>query len=72
MYSITSGTLCEYSLNVQVPQPFNDPPRLTAQETASLAVRFCFLWFVANWSINAALAYTSVASTTVLSSMSGE
>lgn len=46
--------------------------RLTSEETARLAAYFCFLWFAANWTLNAALAYTSVASATVLSSMSGE
>ncbi|KAF9229409.1 hypothetical protein BS17DRAFT_771414 [Gyrodon lividus] len=45
--------------------------RLTPGETAKLAFYFCFLWFIANWALNAALAYTSVASATVLSSTSG-
>lgn len=49
----------------------NETLQLTSRETAWLAFYFCFLWFVANWSLNAALAYTSVASATVLSSMSG-
>ncbi|KAG6337321.1 hypothetical protein ID866_1746 [Astraeus odoratus] len=49
----------------------NEDSRLTPQDTAWLALQFCFLWFVANWSLNAALAYTSVASATVLSSTSG-
>ncbi|SGZ28362.1 BQ5605_C027g10322 [Microbotryum silenes-dioicae] len=48
----------------------NDPP-LTIRETASLALLFCGLWFSANWSMNASLGYTSVSSTTILSSMSG-
>ena len=43
---------------------------LTPEETAKLSLYFCFLWFAANWTLNAALAYTSVASATVLSSMS--
>ncbi|KAF9240884.1 hypothetical protein BU15DRAFT_87457 [Melanogaster broomeanus] len=51
--------------------PSKDNDRLTAEETAKLALYFCFLWFIANWALNAALAYTSVASATVLSSMSG-
>lgn len=42
------------------------------EETVKLALGFCFLWFIANWTLNAALAYTSVASATVLSGMSGE
>lgn len=46
-------------------------PPLTVHETVKLAFVFCFLWFIANWSINASLDYTSVASTTILSSLSG-
>ncbi|TRM65685.1 hypothetical protein BD626DRAFT_190629 [Schizophyllum amplum] len=46
-------------------------PPLTTQETAKLASVFCFFWFIANWTVNASLDYTSVASTTILSSMSG-
>lgn len=45
---------------------------LTPEETAKLAAYFCFLWFVANWALNVSLAYTSVASATVLSSMCGK
>lgn len=54
------------------PSPVNqvDGP-LTTKETAKMALGFCFLWFIANWTLNAALAYTSVASSTVLSGMSG-
>ncbi|KAJ6503418.1 vacuolar membrane protein [Mycena vitilis] len=46
-------------------------PPLTIRETARLAFVFCFLWFIANWAVNASLDYTSVASATILSSMSG-
>ncbi|KAG8991142.1 hypothetical protein FRB94_014778 [Tulasnella sp. JGI-2019a] len=49
----------------------DDLPPLTTRETAQLASIFCFFWFVANWSVNASLDYTSVASSTILSSMSG-
>jgi len=45
---------------------------LTTQETAKLALMFSFFWFIANWSVNASLDFTTVASATVLSSMSGE
>ncbi|GAA5825591.1 hypothetical protein JCM11251_000300 [Rhodosporidiobolus azoricus] len=48
----------------------SDPP-LTIRETAELALLFCGLWFCANWAMNAALGYTSVSSTTILTSMSG-
>lgn len=54
----------------QIPTEGNLPP-LTTKETARLALIFCFFWFVANWAVNASLDYTSVASATVLSSMSG-
>ncbi|KAK4051247.1 hypothetical protein OIV83_003069 [Microbotryomycetes sp. JL201] len=47
-----------------------DPP-LTVRQTAAVALMFCGLWFFANWSMNASLAFTSVSSTTILSSMSG-
>ncbi|KAJ3477197.1 hypothetical protein NLI96_g10630 [Meripilus lineatus] len=46
-------------------------PPLTTTETAKLALYFCLLWFVANWALNTSLGYTSVASATILSSMSG-
>ncbi|KAJ6610110.1 hypothetical protein B0H10DRAFT_2062145, partial [Mycena sp. CBHHK59/15] len=49
----------------------DDVPPLTIRETARLAFIFCFLWFIANWAVNASLDYTSVASATILSSMSG-
>ncbi|KAH8102492.1 hypothetical protein BXZ70DRAFT_928732 [Cristinia sonorae] len=49
----------------------DDLARLTVRETAHLAAWFCLLWFIANWSQNASLGYTSVASATILSSMSG-
>ncbi|CEP19559.1 hypothetical protein [Parasitella parasitica] len=45
--------------------------KLTTMETAKLSLAFCFLWFSANYTTNASLAYTSVASSTILSSMSG-
>lgn len=44
---------------------------LTTIQIAQLASAFCFLWFVANWSVNASLKYTSIGSSTVLSSTSG-
>lgn len=45
--------------------------KLGARETASLALTFSLLWFIANWSVNASLGYTSVASTTILTTTSG-
>ncbi|KAI8048383.1 hypothetical protein BDF22DRAFT_703093 [Syncephalis plumigaleata] len=44
---------------------------MSFQEIASLSAKFCILWFLANWSQNASLAYTSVASSTVIGSTSG-
>lgn len=54
------------------PNLASDLPPLTIRETMKLALIFCFFWFIANWSVNASLNYTSVASATILSSMSGE
>jgi solute carrier family 35 protein F5 len=48
-----------------------DVAPLTTHQTSNLALEFCFLWFLANWTLNASLAHTSVASVTVLTSMSG-
>ncbi|KAG9314464.1 hypothetical protein JVU11DRAFT_5261 [Chiua virens] len=44
---------------------------ITPEETAKLAIYFGIMWFAANWALGIALACTSVASATVLSSMSG-
>ena len=46
-------------------------PPMTTKQTAQLACAFCLLWFIANWSLNVALELTSVASATILSTMSG-
>lgn len=46
-------------------------PPLTMRETAVEAMKFCFLWFVANYFSNAALQYTNVPSFTIISAMSG-
>ncbi|KAI8331449.1 hypothetical protein EDC96DRAFT_527187 [Choanephora cucurbitarum] len=45
--------------------------KLSTIETIQLSFAFCLLWFLANYTTNASLAYTSVASSTILSSMSG-
>ncbi|KAF9434987.1 hypothetical protein BGZ76_007095 [Entomortierella beljakovae] len=44
---------------------------LTHWEIAEVSFAFCILWFAANWATNASLAYTTVASSTILASMSG-
>lgn len=43
---------------------------LTVKETAFLSSQFCVLWFLANVLSNASLSYTSVASSTILTSTS--
>ncbi|CAG8500494.1 6829_t:CDS:2 [Funneliformis caledonium] len=48
-----------------------DDENLSTRQIAKLGFTFCMLWFAANWSTNASLAYTSVASSTILSSTSG-
>ncbi|KAG9068551.1 hypothetical protein KI688_010826 [Linnemannia hyalina] len=48
-----------------------DDQPLTHREIAELSFTFCILWFAANWATNASLAYTTVASSTILASMSG-
>jgi solute carrier family 35, member F5 len=58
--------------NHPVIEDTTDLPPLTEYETAKLASVFCFYWFLANWTVNASLEYTSVASATILSSMSGQ
>ncbi|KAJ3748240.1 hypothetical protein EV360DRAFT_97753 [Lentinula raphanica] len=55
----------------RVPSENSELPQLTVRETANLAFVFCFIWFAANWTLNASLDYTSVASATILSSTSG-
>ncbi|KAI8374741.1 uncharacterized protein BYT42DRAFT_615869 [Radiomyces spectabilis] len=45
--------------------------KLSTTETVKLSFAFCILWFFANYTTNASLAYTSVASSTILASMSG-
>ncbi|RKP07778.1 hypothetical protein THASP1DRAFT_16580 [Thamnocephalis sphaerospora] len=48
-----------------------DERRMTLGEIAQVSAKFCVLWFAANLMQNASLAYTSVASSTVMSSTSG-
>ena len=44
---------------------------LTLPEIAKLSLEFCFIWFVANYFVAACLEYTTVASSTILTSTSG-
>jgi solute carrier family 35 protein F5 len=47
-------------------------PKLTIRETAVVAAWWSAVWFLANWSLNASLAWASVASVTILSSTTSE
>ncbi|CAG8960209.1 hypothetical protein HYFRA_00012726 [Hymenoscyphus fraxineus] len=44
--------------------------QLNVPETARLSLEFAFLWFISNYLVAACLEYTSVASSTILTSMS--
>ncbi|KAI7362255.1 hypothetical protein KC354_g7433 [Hortaea werneckii] len=44
---------------------------LTLPETAWLSLEFCFIWFIANYFVAACLEYTTVASSTILTSTAG-
>ncbi|KAJ2910128.1 hypothetical protein GGI21_001176, partial [Coemansia aciculifera] len=46
-------------------------PKLTVNETVKLGMSFCGLWFAANVTQNASLAYTTVANSSILCSTSG-
>ncbi|KXN89921.1 hypothetical protein AN958_04925 [Leucoagaricus sp. SymC.cos] len=48
-----------------------DLPPLSLRETAEIGFTFCWLWFIANWAINAALNYTTVTSSAIIASTSG-
>nr|OQO17985.1 hypothetical protein B0A51_12027 [Rachicladosporium sp. CCFEE 5018] len=45
-------------------------PQLSLHETSRLALEFCLLWFAANYFVSACLSYTTVASSTILTSTS--
>ncbi|KAJ5160015.1 uncharacterized protein N7482_007019 [Penicillium canariense] len=51
--------------------PDNLNARLGLRATAKLSMEFCLLWFVANYFAMACLEYTTVGSTTILTSTSG-
>lgn len=56
---------------VTLAYPEDTLPRLTSRETIRLGISFCILWFAANITQNASLAYTSVANSSILCSTSG-
>ncbi|KAK6416004.1 hypothetical protein LTR95_017510 [Oleoguttula sp. CCFEE 5521] len=52
-------------------QPTSRPStQLSLHETSRLALEFCLLWFAANYFVSACLSYTTVASSTILTSTS--
>lgn len=75
---VGSGSPCAIQANEEATleqgsiqsQEGGEPP-LSHREIAELSFAFCILWFAANWATNASLAYTTVASSTILASMSG-
>lgn len=56
--------------NLEAGTHANRKKRLTLYETIKLSAEFCILWFTANLVTNASLAFTSVASQTILSTTS--
>ncbi|KAG9017782.1 hypothetical protein FRB93_004593 [Tulasnella sp. JGI-2019a] len=69
-YTSTTPFLDPESSPSPPPTPADLPP-LTTRETARLASMLGLFWFLSNWTFNAALGFTSVASVTILQSMSG-
>ncbi|KAK0257358.1 hypothetical protein B0A54_07243 [Friedmanniomyces endolithicus] len=53
-----------------IPAGQTSSTKLSLPETARLSLEFCFLWFLANYFIAACLEYTTVASSTILTSTS--
>lgn len=53
-----------------MPTSADDNEPLSLQATARLSLEFCILWFVANYFVSACLQYTTVASSTILTSTS--
>ncbi|CDH56923.1 yml018c-like protein [Lichtheimia corymbifera JMRC:FSU:9682] len=69
-----SKAVTEEAVSMHQISPMDQPcedDKLKPIETMYLALSFCFLWFIANYVTNASLAYTSVGSSTILSSTSG-
>ena len=59
------GPALSFSGDTQPPEGI-----LSVPETAKLSLEFCLLWFIANYLVAACLEYTSVASSTILTSTS--
>lgn len=58
--------------DIEEPLSLAPHDKLTIRETAEVAAWWSAVWFLANWSLNAALAFASVASVTILSSVTSE
>lgn len=70
-YEVVSRSSIEGGHNYSLDNEAIQQIPLTQRQLLRLGLEFCLLWFGANWTSNASLAYTTVASSTILSSMSG-
>ncbi|BEI85432.1 hypothetical protein CcaverHIS002_0508330 [Cutaneotrichosporon cavernicola] len=68
--TLSYGTPASTVQNLEDGTTVADPPleKLSVRETAEIAAWWSAVWFLANWSLNSALAMASVASVTILSS----
>ncbi|CAK4034065.1 related to integral membrane [Lecanosticta acicola] len=64
------GDALERSQELSVKPAETDTTPLTLAETVTLSMEFCMLWFCANYFVAACLQYTTVASSTILTSTS--
>ncbi|KAF8337114.1 uncharacterized protein EI90DRAFT_3044946 [Cantharellus anzutake] len=62
--------LFERGRETSAPNDPKSPPQLSRQETADLAKVYCIIWFLACWTFNSSLQFTSVASCSILTSTS--
>ncbi|GAM89030.1 hypothetical protein ANO11243_070640 [Dothideomycetidae sp. 11243] len=60
----------DHAANTTPPAVSYPSPRLTLAQTLRLALEFCILWYLANYFAAACLEYTTVASSTILTSTS--
>jgi solute carrier family 35, member F5 len=65
------GLLDSYGRDLGLTETASSTEKLGLGETARLAAQFCMLWFLANYLAVACLQYTTVGSTTILTSTSG-
>ncbi|KAI9245070.1 thiamine-repressible mitochondrial transport protein THI74 [Sporodiniella umbellata] len=67
-----NGNVKNYSaISPSTPHSLPNNDKLSTSETVQLSLMFCILWFFGNLATNTSLAYTTVGSSTILSSMSG-